>query len=154
MTCYTNHKICYLTSIKASSQLQTIRNALKHIEDSTKSFGQKVVNFIECSSESQAKTYKNYIKVVKSDGCWSSVGRVKKEKFQYISLGFGCVTLGIVAHEFMHALGIMTINIYKNVSPIYTIYTLNLKGFFHEQSRPDRDNYVTVYYENIKPGIF
>ena len=29
---------------------------------------------------------------------------------------------------------------------------LHTLGFFHEQSRPDRDTYVRVITENIQPG--
>ena len=46
-----------------------------------------------------------------------------------MSLGNGCWSTGTVQHEFMHAL-----------------------GFIHEQSRPDRDDYVTVDFTNILAG--
>lgn len=118
----------YITFFKDSSEILTIKQALKQIEDSTKVYGSRVVRFDEIY-ESQTYRYSNYIRVIRGIGCYSYVGRQKNEKYQYLSLGFGCVTIGIIQHEFMHAL-----------------------GFFHEQSRPDRDDYVTIYYENIQQG--
>ena len=48
---------------------------------------------------------------------------------QNITLGPGCYRLGTELHEMMHALGVV-----------------------HEQSRPDRDNHVTVIKENVDPS--
>ena len=118
----------YIIFFKDSSEILTIKQALKQIEDSTRVYGNRVVRFDEIY-ESQTYRYSNYIRVIRGIGCYSYVGRQKNEKYQYLSLGFGCVTIGIIQHEFMHAL-----------------------GFFHEQSRPDRDDYVTIYYQNIQQG--
>ena len=51
---------------------------------------------------------------------------------QEISLTSGCQRLvGTIEHELLHAL-----------------------GFWHEQSRPDRDKYVEVLWENIVDGMW
>lgn len=61
------------------------------------------------------------------DSCWSSIGRSGGK--QRLSLGKGCERKGVALHELMHVL-----------------------GFFHEQSRLDREKYVTVYLSNVDKG--
>ncbi|XP_023256852.1 meprin A subunit beta-like [Seriola lalandi dorsalis] len=70
----------------------------------------------------------HYIVVIQDDGCWSYVGN-QHQGNQSVSIGQWCDHLAIVEHEFLHAL-----------------------GFWHEQSRYDRDEYVTVVWENIEKG--
>ena len=68
--------------------------------------------------------------VASGSRCWSTVGReFNIPGSQELSIGNGCNTKGIIIHELMHAL-----------------------GFWHEQSRTDRDKYIAVMWENIKPG--
>ncbi|XP_066913629.1 hatching enzyme 1.2-like [Clytia hemisphaerica] len=68
-----------------------------------------------------------YMHFVLKGGCFSNVGR--NSWGNEISLGYGCWNKGTAIHEIGHAL-----------------------GFFHEQSRPDRDDYVEIMWNNIKPG--
>ncbi|XP_071326671.1 meprin A subunit beta-like [Trachinotus anak] len=70
----------------------------------------------------------DYIVVIQDDGCWSYVGN-QRQGNQSLSIGQWCDHLAIVEHEFLHAL-----------------------GFWHEQSRYDRDEHVTIVWENIEKG--
>lgn len=68
-----------------------------------------------------------YVSMFRGSGCWSYVGRTGRK--QQLSLARGCWGKGTIIHEIGHAL-----------------------GFLHEQSRPDRDNYVEIKFENIQSG--
>merc|ERR1711974_112288 len=66
------------------------------------------------------------IMVKKSQGCSSYIGR--QGGSQELSLGHGCYSQRTIIHTFGHALGL-----------------------HHEQSRPDRDQYVEILLNNIRP---
>jgi len=67
-----------------------------------------------------------HVRVDAMNRCWSKIGRVSNGA-QQLSLGGGnCFFSGVVKHEFMHAL-----------------------GFYHEQSRNDRDQHVTINWNRI-----
>lgn len=72
----------------------------------------------------------DYIAITSQNtGCWSSIGRMGGR--QEVNLQpLGCfMQSGTALHELMHAL-----------------------GFLHEQNRYERDDYVKINYENIKPS--
>ncbi|XP_058038261.1 meprin A subunit alpha-like [Ahaetulla prasina] len=70
---------------------------------------------------------KSYLQFEKLDGCWSYVGNLQTG--QVVSIGSGCEYKDIVEHEVLHAL-----------------------GFYHEQSRTDRDDYVKIWWNEIIDG--
>lgn len=75
----------------------------------------------------ERKDEKDYIEFYEDSNnvCESYIG--KKGGKQLLSLGSGCKNRGHVTHELMHAL-----------------------GFFHEHTRPDRDKFVKILWDNIK----
>ncbi|XP_052790637.1 uncharacterized protein LOC128224701 [Mya arenaria] len=79
------------------------------------------VNFI-----SSKETDYDKIQFINTDwGCESYVGRMQGPQPVYLASP-GCTTVPIILHEIGHVLGL-----------------------YHEHMRPDRDDYVTVHYENI-----
>ncbi|XP_062406194.1 meprin A, alpha (PABA peptide hydrolase), tandem duplicate 1 [Sardina pilchardus] len=71
---------------------------------------------------------KSYIKFVKQNGCWSMVG--DQQDGQLLSLGPGCDHKAVIEHELLHAV-----------------------GFYHEQSRQDRDDYVNIDLAQVTDGL-
>ena len=74
-----------------------------------------------------AGSYQNYVHFSDQGGCWSYVGMQGGQ--QPISLGTGC-SAGNAIHEIGHTVGL-----------------------WHEQSREDRDLFVTINWANIQSGM-
>ncbi|UYV76976.1 hypothetical protein LAZ67_14002657 [Cordylochernes scorpioides] len=81
----------------------------------------KCLTFEELSTPSG-----DYLNFFRGYGCYTFAGMAGGK--QPLSLGSGCEYHGTVVHEITHAL-----------------------GFFHEQSRSDRDDYLTIFWDNIMP---
>lgn len=84
-----------------------------------------------CINFKQREEEQAYIKFVYKKGCWSYVGHIGRP--QEVSIGRFTedppCDRGALTHELGHAL-----------------------GFFHEQSRPDRDKFVKINWHNIRSG--
>ena len=70
---------------------------------------------------------KEYVWFYPGEGCESPVGAPHDEGNRHVSLASACMERGVVQHELIHIL-----------------------GFWHEQSRIDRDQYVDIIWENIE----
>jgi len=95
-----------------------IRKSLKELQTETN----QCIRF-----EEGTRFNEPHIRVNKKNFCRSRIGRINDSKGQPLAMGAkNCLFIGVVKHEFMHAL-----------------------GFLHEQVRPDRDAYVKINWNNI-----
>ena len=82
--------------------------------------------FLLIFSRSARVNEQDYINIINQSGCWSLVGRQGGK--QDISLAsIGCLYRSTIKHEIIHSL-----------------------GYYHEQSRLDRDNFVKINFANVK----
>lgn len=121
----------------SDEEVNTINTAITSIEQETRvvrfvSYAEALVllrSQVAPSSDPINNPYENLNRVLiaNGSGCYSVVGMAGG--IQPLSLSKqGCVTVGTAIHELLHVL-----------------------GFLHEQSRPDRDNYIVVHKDNILP---
>lgn len=87
--------------------------------------GNTSIKFVK-RTNANASDFPNYIEFFAGSGCWSYVGM--RGGKQQISLSSGCGN-GSTIHEILHAL-----------------------GMWHEQSREDRNSFVTINWDNIQSG--
>lgn len=114
-----------LSSDYTAREKQLIRSGLRDIEAAA-----PCIRFIEYA-EGDSRVPSTHILVVKNTGCWSLIGRTSTGRNQKLALDDYCIddSKWTIVHEFLHAL-----------------------GFYHEQARPDRDNYITIYWDRILKG--
>ncbi|XP_023232116.1 astacin-like metalloprotease toxin 5 isoform X5 [Centruroides sculpturatus] len=85
------------------------------------------IQLVTCLRFVYRRTEDNYIYIQEGEGCNSHVG--KQGGRQILNLGSRCWNLGIILHELCHAI-----------------------GFYHEHTRPDRDKYIKILWDNIIDG--
>jgi len=106
-----------------SSEMSRDRNAVAQIEAAIADYHK-----FTCLKFKKRTNERAYIYFRDGRGCLSPVGY--SGRVNHIQLARNCRRKGTIMHEIGHSI-----------------------GFYHEQSRPDRDNYITVHYGNILSNL-
>jgi hypothetical protein len=109
-----------------AEEISIIKESMKIIEDQTRKDGFDCIKFQNGTNKET-----NYLNIINDRGCYSEVGKSKQNRSQLLSLDryLGCVVKEVVIHELVHAL-----------------------MFHHEHKRPDRDEYIQIFKDNINPS--
>ncbi|XP_040575511.1 hatching enzyme 1.2 [Lepeophtheirus salmonis] len=117
-----NNEVPYeISSGYSSSDLDVIKSAMREIESKT------CVKWVPRSGQ------KSFVLInPREDGCFAVLGYNPNRGMHVLNLQRSngrstCMIMGIAAHEMLHIL-----------------------GFAHEQTRPDRDQFVQIYWSRIK----
>eukprot|EP00908_Phaeocystis_cordata_P017071 Transcript_28406.p1 GENE.Transcript_28406~~Transcript_28406.p1 ORF type:complete len:735 (+),score=129.99 Transcript_28406:138-2342(+) len=134
---WTDGKVNYCFAPSAASTDKVVRGVRLAARQFAKMVPCVTITEVDLDPDDNTKCKVQPAILVMSDnvdgGCWSMLGMVNAAGTQKLNLAHSdsgtCAGLGTIMHEFLHAMGQL-----------------------HEQSRPDRDTYVTVNTDNIKPS--
>ncbi|CAH1787743.1 unnamed protein product [Owenia fusiformis] len=122
---WTGGKVPYIIRPEFTDEdKKVIQAAMEHIEMKTQTDATKCIEFVQRTTEI------SYLEIKKEAGCSSYVGNYWFLDAQPVNLDTYCIKYGpgVAVHEMLHAL-----------------------GFHHEHMRTDRDNYVTINFDNVNP---
>jgi len=113
----------------SATHAQLITSAMRQMEDLTQVDGVPCIHFRPKNDNDDI-----FITIQNGSGCSAYVGYLEPYVLDRIvtlmyAPPYTCMVTGIIQHELLHVL-----------------------GFYHEQSRPDRDDYVSIQWGNIIAG--
>ena len=90
----------------------------------------KEIEDMTCIRFIKRTTEPDYIKIISEDGCYSYIGKIGGPQTLSLQTS-GCHDLGTIIHELMHAI-----------------------GFFHKHEQHNRDQYLTIHWDNIPKDLW